>query len=107
MSGAQTVSIDTIKRVTAAAWGVSLLDLVSQRRDGPTVRARHVAMYLSRQMTPYSLPQIARHFGDRDHTTIMHAVRRIDAAMDEDGHLAAAVAGLWHAMLPGRTEIAA
>ena len=101
-----SVSIDTIKRLTAAAWGVSLIDLVSQRRDGPTVRARHVAIYLARQMTPFSLPQIAFHFGKRDHTTIMNAIRRIDSAMDKDGHLAAVVAGLWHSMLLGRGEIA-
>lgn len=107
MSAAQTVSIDTIKRMTAAAWGVSLLDLVSQRRDGPTVRARHVAIYLSRQLTPCSLPQIAHHFGDRDHTTIMHAIRRINAAMDVDAHLAAMVSALWETMLPGRQEIEA
>ena len=106
MTAQASVSIDTIKRLTAATWGVSLNDLVSQRRDGPTVRARHVAIYLARQMTPYSLPQIAFHFGKRDHTTIMNAVRRIEAQMDTDGHLAAAVAGLWHSMLPARVRAA-
>jgi chromosomal replication initiator protein len=107
VSAPATVSIDTIKRLTAATWGVSLNDLVSQRRDGPTVRARHVAIYLARQMTPYSLPQIAFHFGKRDHTTIMHAVKRIEVAMDMDGHLASVVAGLWHSMLPARVRGAA
>jgi chromosomal replication initiator protein len=107
MSEAKAVSIDTIKRMCAATFGVTLNDLVSHRRNAAMVRARYVAIYLARQLTPYSLPQIAFHFGKRDHTTIMYAISRVDRWIDVDGHLAIEVAGLLHAMVPGRQEMAA
>lgn len=106
MSAQDTVSIDTIKRMCAATFGVSVLDLVSERRDHKTAEARHVAMYLARQVTKLSLPGIGRHFGNRHHSTVMYSVRLIDHAIDEDGHLVVAISDLWDAMLPGARRAA-
>lgn len=75
----------------AHAFGVNEKDIVSPRRDAPSVQARHVAIYLARQMTPLSLPAIGRLFGGRDHTTILHAVRRVDALLSHDAWLRAGV----------------
>jgi chromosomal replication initiator protein len=98
----RAVSVDTIKRFVSAHYGVGIADLVSTRRQKTTVLARHVALYLTRQLTNYSLPQIARHFGKRDHRSIMDAVHRIDRLTDEDGHLAGEVAGLIFSLTPHR-----
>ena len=58
--------------------------MVSKRRARAVARPRQVAMYLSKKMTKRSLPDIGRRFGGRDHTTVMHAVKRIDALRLED-----------------------
>ncbi len=75
-----------IQSAVAEHFGVAIIDLMSCRQDKLAVTARHVAMYLSRTLTPYSLPQIGRRFGGRDHTTVLNAVRRIyeRAAADPD-----------------------
>ena len=90
----QAPSIDTIKRLCVAAYGVSLIDLGSARRDRHTVDARHVAMWLARKLTAMSLPQIGRHIGKRDHTTVLHAVRRIDRMLETEAAMRIDVAGL-------------
>jgi chromosomal replication initiator protein len=65
-------------------------DMLSARRARAVARPRQVAMYLTKQLTPRSLPEIGRKFGGRDHTTVMHAIRRIeelravDAALNDD-----------------------
>ena len=92
MSGATAwrgPSIDTIKTIVSADFGVSIIDIESERRDRPTCRARWAAMYLARTMTPLSLPVIGRLFGDRDHTTVLHAVRKIETLIGTDTALAA------------------
>jgi chromosomal replication initiator protein len=58
--------------------------MVSARRTKAIVRPRHVAMYLSRALTPRTLPEIGRRFGDRDHTTVLAAIRRIEGLMAQD-----------------------
>jgi chromosomal replication initiator protein len=84
------VTIDEIQRHVADYFNVRLADLLSARRARAVARPRQVAMYLSKQLTARSLPEIGRKFGGRDHTTVMHAVKRIDelraidAALDDD-----------------------
>lgn len=78
-------SIDTIIRVVSDEFRIPRLDIVSARRDGPTVVARHAAMWLSRSLTPHSLPAIGRSFGNRDHSSVMYAISRAEARMDGDG----------------------
>ena len=63
-------------------------DLVSARRTQAIVRPRQIAMYLAKVMTPRSLPEIGRRFGGRDHTTVLHAVRKIDELAKTDARLA-------------------
>lgn len=107
MSGARTVSIDTIKRMSARSFDVTVLDIESARRDPTTIKARFVAMYLARHLTAYSWREIGKHFGNRDRSSVHNAVRRIDHLLDVDGDLLVMVSGLLNAMLPGRPEIAA
>lgn len=77
------ITIGEIKREVAARMRVSPLDLDSGRRTRRVARARHLAMALARRMTTHSLPAIGRHFGGRDHTTVLHAVRLME---EQCGH---------------------
>ncbi|MCF4167442.1 chromosomal replication initiator protein DnaA [Zavarzinia compransoris] len=72
------VTIEEIQRKVAEFYGVRLNDLLSSRRARVVARPRQVAMYLAKQLTSRSLPEIGRKFGGRDHTTVIHAVRKIE-----------------------------
>jgi chromosomal replication initiator protein len=65
-----------------------MADMTSARRSRAVARPRQVAMYLAKQMTPRSLPEIGKKFGGRDHTTVMHAVRQIERLSSEDRGIA-------------------
>jgi chromosomal replication initiator protein len=78
------VKIEDIQRVVARQYNVSRSDLLSARRTANVVRPRQVAMYLAKTMTLRSLPEIGRRFGGRDHTTVLHAVRKIEALVAKD-----------------------
>jgi chromosomal replication initiator protein len=84
------VTIEDIQRKVAEHYGIRLSDMHSPRRARPVARPRQIAMYLCKQLTTHSLPEIGRKFGGRDHTTIIHGVRKIeellatDAALRED-----------------------
>lgn len=77
-------SISHIQRVVCAAFEVRMVELLSNRRFKAFVLPRQVAMYLCKVMTPRSLPEIGRRFGGRDHTTVLHAVRKIEGMMKSD-----------------------
>lgn len=70
-------SISDIKELVCAAFNVPAIEMVSQRRARAVARPRQVAMLLAYELTPRSLPQIGRHFGGRDHTTVMYAIKRV------------------------------
>ena len=72
------IRIEDIQKVVSRHFNVSKSDLLSSRRTRTIVRPRQIAMYLSKNMTPRSLPEIGRRFGGRDHTTVLHAVRKIE-----------------------------
>ena len=78
------VKIEEIQRIVARHYQVSRADVLSSRRTQTVVRPRQVAMYLAKQLTPRSLPEIGRRFGGRDHTTVLHAVRKIDELVKTD-----------------------
>ena len=82
------VRIEDIQRVVARHYNVSKTELLSNRRTRTIVKPRQVAMYLSKIMTPRSLPEIGRRFGGRDHTTVLHAVRKIEDLSESDNTLA-------------------
>jgi chromosomal replication initiator protein len=82
------VKIEDIQRIVARQYNVSRSDLLSSRRTANVVRPRQVAMYLAKTLTLRSLPEIGRRFGGRDHTTVLHAVRKIEGLVGNDMALA-------------------
>lgn len=81
------VSIDEIQRKVAEHYNIRLSDMVGPKRVRTFARPRQVAMYLCKQLTSRSLPEIGRRFGGRDHTTVMHGVRRIDELRLQDAQI--------------------
>ncbi|MTH77265.1 chromosomal replication initiator protein DnaA [Paracoccus aestuariivivens] len=82
------VSIEEIQRKVAEHYNIRLSDMIGPKRVRTVARPRQIAMYLSKQMTSRSLPEIGRRFGGRDHTTIMHGVRKIEELRTADRSLA-------------------
>lgn len=82
------VTIEEIQKRVAEHYNVRLSEMHSARRARAVARPRQVAMYLSKQLTSRSLPEIGRKFGGRDHTTVMHAVRKIDELRSGDNEFA-------------------
>lgn len=78
------VTIEEIQKKVAEHFNIRLADMSSARRARAVARPRQVAMYLAKQLTQRSLPEIGRKFGDRDHTTVMHAVRKVDELCGTD-----------------------
>ena len=81
------VRIEDIQRIVARHYNVSKQELVSNRRTRVIVKPRQIAMYLSKTLTPRSFPEIGRRFGGRDHTTVLHAVRKIEDLISKDTKL--------------------
>ncbi|MBB4953022.1 chromosomal replication initiator protein [Agrobacterium vitis] len=81
------VRIEDIQRVVARHYNVSRQELVSNRRTRVIVKPRQIAMYLAKTLTPRSFPEIGRRFGGRDHTTVLHAVRKIEELISGDQKL--------------------
>jgi len=82
------VTIEEIQKRVAAHFNIRMSDMHSARRARSVARPRQVAMYLAKQLTSRSLPEIGRKFGGRDHTTVMHAVRKVDELRDHDSGFA-------------------
>jgi chromosomal replication initiation ATPase DnaA len=81
-----THRLRAIKRIqleVADYYGLKPIEMISQRRGRSVAWPRQVAMYLCRQLTPHSLPSIGRHFGGRDHTTVLHAIRAVESRKGE------------------------
>ena len=82
------MTIEEIQKKVAQHFNIRLADMHSARRARAVARPRQVAMYLAKQLTTRSLPEIGRKFGGRDHTTVMHAVKRIEELRQMDASLA-------------------
>ena len=82
------VTIEEIQKRVAEHFNIRMADMHSARRARAVARPRQVAMYLAKQLTPRSLPEIGRKFGGRDHTTVMHAVRKIEELKTTDSGFA-------------------
>ena len=92
LRGAQRrVTIDEIQKLVSQHFDLKPLDMISARRARAVARPRQIAMYLAKRLTTRSLPEIGRKFGGRDHSTVIHAVRRVEELRDADGDLDAAV----------------
>jgi chromosomal replication initiator protein len=87
-SSDRKLTIEEIQRKVAEHYNIRLSDMIGPKRLRNIARPRQVAMYLAKQLTPRSLPEIGRRFGGRDHTTIMHGVRKIEELMATDSQLA-------------------
>jgi len=87
----RSVRIEDIQQVVCKHYSVTKADLLSSCRAHSIVKPRQIAMYLAKVMTPRSLPEIGRRFGNRDHTTVLHAVRKIDKMTRTDKPLAAEI----------------
>jgi chromosomal replication initiator protein len=85
-------SITMIQTEVSAYFGLPLIEMRSDRLARRVTRPRQIAMFLACKMTPRSLPAIGRSFGDRDHTTVMHAVKRVTSLCEHDPAIARDVA---------------
>ncbi|KAF0118418.1 MAG: chromosomal replication initiator protein [Rhodospirillaceae bacterium] len=86
------ITIEEIQRKVAEHFNVKVSDMGSARRTRSVARPRQVAMYLAKNLTSRSLPEIGRRFGNRDHTTVIHAVRKVEELLDTDPSFAEDVA---------------
>jgi chromosomal replication initiator protein len=89
--GQRRVTIDEIQKLVSNHFDLKPLDLISARRARAVARPRQIAMYLAKRLTTRSLPEIGRKFGGRDHSTVIHAVRKIEELRDQDRDIDTAV----------------
>ena len=82
------LTVGVVQDLVARYFGIRTAEMTSARRSRDVARPRQIAMYLARQFTPQSLPQIGARFGNRDHTTVLHALRKIAALKKTDAQLA-------------------
>jgi chromosomal replication initiator protein len=87
-SSERKITIEEIQRKVSEHYNIRISDIVGPKRLRAFARPRQVAMYLSKNLTTRSLPEIGRRFGGRDHTTVMHGVRRIEELKDKDSQIA-------------------
>ena len=95
---AQATSVEEIQQRVAEGFGISRAELVGTSRAATPLRARQVAIFLTRELTDLSLPQIGRLYGGRDHSTVLNSLRRIEAGLGEDSKLAERVDDLRRAI---------
>jgi chromosomal replication initiator protein len=92
------VTIDEIQKRVSDHFKIRQAEMVSARRARAVARPRQIAMYLAKQLTPRSLPEIGRRFGGRDHTTVIHAVKQIEKLRAADSEIDADVRALMRAL---------
>ncbi len=88
---ARPVSIESIQEAVTNRFGLKLSDMKARKRTDAVAYPRQIAMYLSRELTPASLPEIGAAFGGRDHTTVIHAINKVEQKMKQDTDLAAVI----------------
>jgi chromosomal replication initiator protein len=98
----KTITPQDILNATAETFGFTVEELCGTSRRRPLVTARQIGMYVFREVTDFSYPAIAREFGGRDHTTVIHAVDKITALMFERGQIYNQVTELVHKIKGGR-----
>ena len=91
---ARPISIDLIQEAVTNRYNLKLSDMKARKRTDAVAYPRQIAMYLSRELTPASLPEIGNAFGGRDHTTVIHAINKIELKMKQDTDLAAVIESL-------------
>jgi chromosomal replication initiator protein len=81
------ISVDSIQRTVADFYNIKVADMYSKKRPANIARPRQIAMFIAKELTQKSLPEIGELFGGRDHTTVLHAVRKITEERQHDSHL--------------------
>ena len=97
---ATTLTIDLIQKKVAAFYGISQADITGKKRVKNIVIPRQIAMYLARELTDNSLPKIGKEFGGKDHTTVLHAIDKIEKLLDSDAKLKADIDQLRRDLTP-------
>ena len=90
----KVITLEDVQDVVARRYQVKVSELKSKRRTKTVVHPRQIAMYLCRELTDSSFPEIGREFGGKDHTTIIHACRQIEKAVEKDDSLRTTVENL-------------
>ena len=93
------VTIENIQKIVCSYFKVNIREMLSQRRSRYLVRPRQIAMYLTKNLTSKSLPDIGREFSDRDHTTVIHSVKTIDKLKHKDEEIGKAIEKLKNKIL--------
>ena len=93
-SNIKSISVESIQTLVASHFNLNMQELLSPRRSRSLARPRQIAMYLAKQYTTNSLPDIGRKFSNRDHTTVIHAVKKIDELIKKDDEIRQSVAEL-------------
>ena len=83
----KVITVDKIQNVVSNYFNIALSEMLSQRRSRPLARPRQIAMFLAKKMTTRSLPEIGRRFANRDHTTVIHAVKTITRLSEQDDEM--------------------
>ena len=81
------ISIDYIQNIVSSYYNLNLSAMVSSRRSISIARPRQIAMYLSKTLTTFSYPEIGKNFGGKDHTTVMHAVKKVESLLENNQKL--------------------
>ena len=86
-NNSKTINVESIQNTVAAYFNLNIHEMLSARRSRSLARPRQIAMYLAKQHTTNSLPDIGRKFSNRDHTTVIHAVKKIDELIKKDNEI--------------------
>jgi chromosomal replication initiator protein len=93
-SSNKSINVEFIQNLVASHFNLNIQELLSPRRSRSLARPRQIAMYLAKQHTTNSLPDIGRKFSNRDHTTVIHAVKKIDELLKKDNDIRESVEAL-------------
>ena len=85
--GISTITVENIQKVVAEQYNISVSDIKSKKRDKKYVIPRQIALYIARELTEYSFPELGNEFGGRDHTTAMHSYEKIQNLLKTDSSL--------------------
>ena len=83
----KAISVESIQNIVAVYFNLNIQEMLSPRRSRSLARPRQIAMYLAKKYTTHSLPDIGRKFSNRDHTTVIHAVKKIEALVKNDNEI--------------------
>jgi chromosomal replication initiator protein len=96
----QEITVEDIQRKVSGYFNIKISDLKSSKRTKKFVYPRQIAMYLCRQLTTYSYPEIGEYFGGKDHSTVIHAIKKIEAELESNTSLKQSIKNIKNTLLP-------